>query len=183
MDAYNKLGSIAKDHPDIELFTQFQNLVEDLWMYSETQQAYDVFIWDNKTHGALLNEYSDFHFMSVVEKIHGERIPIRKSSLLQDKHRHFFVFEGDKLANKKPSKFYKNRYDVWNRFVGRIYTDNGPLNKQEIQRMRVLARHVWELEANSIRVFEFDSPTIQQYLMGKTENGNWLGIHTISVET
>ena len=152
-------------------------------MYSETIQPYHVFLWDVEAHGELSDDPRLFSFMDVVERVHGQRRPIRKSSLLQDKHREFFEFRDGKLADERPSRFYKGNYDVWNRFVGRIYTDNGALNDEEIARMRFLARQVWELERNTVRVFEFDSPKIQQYLMGRTKNGNWLGIHTISVET
>lgn len=183
MNVSNKLGHISNSHPDAALLAQFQKLVDGLFMYSETRQPYDAFIWDVEMHGELLNNFSDFIFIKVPEKIHGKRMLIRKNSLLQSKHRDFFRFDGDKLANKKPSKFYKTKYDAWNRFLGRIYTDNGILTPEEIKQMRAFAEQVWQLEQNSVRIFEFDSPTIQQYLMGRTKSGNWLGVHTISVET
>lgn len=183
MSVTDKLEPISHDHPDAERLAQFQQLVDGLFMYSEDKQPYEVFLWDVEIHGNLLNEFSDFQFQNVVEKLHDRRMPISRASLLQSKHWDFFEFDGDKLKNKKPSKFYKTTYDAWNRFVGRIYTDNGALNAEEITQMRVFATRVWELVPNSVRIFEFGSPTIHQYLMGQTPSGNWIGVHTVSVET
>lgn len=183
MSVFDKLEPISECHPDAEQLALFQRLVDGLFMYSEDKQPYEVFLWDVEIHGSLLNEYSDFNFMDVVEKLHDRRMPILRTSLLQSKHRDFFEFEGDKLKNRQPSKFYRTKYDAWNRFLGRIYTDNGALSTEEINQMRTFAKHVWELEPNSVRVFEFDSPAIQQYLMGQTPSGNWIGVHTVSVET
>lgn len=183
MNVNERLGSIAKNHPDANLLGKFRELVNGLWMYSEDRQPYDVFLWEVAKHGEISRDPALFDFMQVIEKVHGTKSVIRKSSLLQEKHRVFFEFDGNNLAKKKPSKFFKNRYDAFNRFLGRIYTDNGALEQEEILQMRTLAKQVWQLEPNTVRVFEFDSPVIQQYLMGRTENGNWLGIHTIAVET
>ncbi|MBU2714474.1 nuclease A inhibitor family protein [Zooshikella harenae] len=184
MSIRDKLSPISANHPDAAILAQFRHLVEGLWMYSEDKQPYDVFIWDVTTHGELsVDPPYSFKYRNIVEKFHGKMIPIGKTSLLQEKHRSFFKFDGEKLANKKPLKFYRDQYQAWNRFVGRIYTDNGALTQDEIIKMRTLAKHLWKLESNTVRVFEFDSPIIQQYLLGRTENGNWLGIHTISVET
>ncbi|MGI0119615.1 nuclease A inhibitor family protein [Zooshikella sp. RANM57] len=184
MSIRDKLSPISVNHPDAATLTQFSSLVEGLWMYSEDKQPYDVFIWDVATHGELLVDppYS-FSYRKIVEKIYGKMTPIGKTNLLQEKHRSFFEFDGEKLANKKPLKFYRDQYRVWNQFVGRIYTDNGALNQDEITKMRALAKQLWMLESNTVRIFEFGLPIIQQYLFGRTENGNWLGIHTVSVET
>ena len=182
MNPTGKLGEISEDHPDAGLLVQFRELVAGLRMYSEEgEEPYHVFLWDVETHGGLLNDFGDFRFIDVVKKMHGQRHPIQKSSLLLDKDREAFAFRDGKLANKKRSSFYKNRYDAWNRFVGHIYTDNGALDDEEIVRMRALAGQVWALEQDTVRAFEFGASTLQHYVMGKTENGNWLGIHATSV--
>lgn len=184
MSISKKLGLISKDHPDAKTLAHFQNLVDGLWMYSEDRQPYEVFIWDVIRHGELVVDPPNiFSHRKIVEKLYGKMTPIGKINLLQEKHRSFFEFDGEKLANKKPLKFYRDQYRVWNQFVGRIYTDNGALNQDEITKMRTLAKQLWMLESNSVRIFEFDAPIIQQYLFGRTDSGNWLGIHTTSVET
>lgn len=184
MNISDCLGSIPDSHPDADLLARFRELVDGLWMYSEAKYPYEVFLWEVAKHGKLSKDAYIFDFMQVVKKLHQEKHIIRKASLLQEKHRAFFEFKGNKLAQKKPARFYKNNYDALNRFLGHIYTSKGGLLKaEEVFKMRALAKQIWQLESNTVRVFEFDYPTIQQYLMGKTENGNWLGIHTISVET
>lgn len=184
MDIREKLGPIPPDHPDAHVVANYQQLVTGLYMYSEAQYPYEVFLWDSGTHGDLTsNDYRLFHFNTVVEQLFGEKIPIGKSNRLQEKHRDFFEFAGEKLLNRKPLRFYRDKYYMWNRFVGRIYTDNGALSKDELPKMRTFAQQVWTFQLNPIYVFEFDRPTFQQFMMGRTEHGNWLGMHTTSVET
>lgn len=178
------LGTIPSHHPDFDLVVRYQQLLDGLVMYSEAAYPYEVFFWDVARHGELTdNRYQLFEYMTVVEKLFGNKLPISKSNVLQAKHREFFEFEGDKLANKKPLKFYRDKYLMWNRFVGRLYTDKGALAADEIFRMRAFAKEVWTLPPNLVTVFEFDNPVVQQFLMGKTSNGNWIGVHTITVET
>jgi Nuclease A inhibitor-like protein len=184
MEISERLEPLPYEHPDLDLLREYQQLVKDLYIYSESKYPYDVFIWDSLIHGELTDsKYGDFNFMAVVEKVFGAKIPISQTNLLQKKHRDYFEFIEDKLVNKKPLKFYRDQYYMLNRFLGRIYTDNGALSEDEQKRMRIFAAKIWTLQSNSVRVFEFDCPSIQQLLMGKTEHGNWLGVHTISVET
>ena len=178
-----KLGALPDNHVDKASVATFESLLENLYMYSEAKYPYKVFLWDTDLHGVLHDEPYIFNYMEVVTKVHGEKRPILRSNLLQAKHKENFEFEGDKLKNKKPRKFYTTKYAALNRFMGRIYTDNGALNENETKAMRTFAEHALALELGSVHVFEFGKPVTQHYLMGKTEHGHWLGVHTVSVET
>ena len=76
------------------------------------------------------------------------------------------------------------KYRLFDHFFGFVYGDGGIWLDQEdiLERFLKFARIVTDNLSN-ITLFRLGETQVHVYLLGQTKNGNWIGIHTISIET
>ncbi len=76
-----------------------------------------------------------------------------------------------------------HKYRLFNHFFAFIYYDIGVLdNEASLNKYKIFARIVTDNLSN-ITIFRLGETQVHVYLVGQTKNGNWVVIHTISIET
>ena len=77
-----------------------------------------------------------------------------------------------------------SQYRLFDHFFGLVYGDGGIWedHKTILEGFLKFARIVTDNLSN-ITIFRLGETQVHVYLVGQTKNGNWIGIHTISIET
>lgn len=74
------------------------------------------------------------------------------------------------------------KYELFDYFFGYVYCDGGRLEDNEFIKYLNFGRIVTD-NLRNITIFRLGETKVHVYLVGQTKNGNWIIIHTISIET
>lgn len=209
----NNFHQTSEYNPDLELLSSIKESSHGLSFISEGDYGYEVFLWDVNKRGEFTvnrllgiighpNYSYPSHRLGNIEEIPDkedlkitfarEHEPKPKEPLIIDEIE-YEIIENPPSPYAKPKLDYSDdyvveceiyhKYRLFNHFFAFIYCDIGILdNEASLNKYKIFARVVTD-NLSDITIFRLGETQVHVYLVGQTKNGNWIGIHTISIET
>lgn len=187
---------LSQDNPDLKLLFSLKKYSANLALSSEGDYPYELFLWDVRSQG----DFTIDKFLNVIGHQKNsvkfvEEVANKQDLKLEfdrDNEPYFEIndieyeiiqtsrldFQDDYLVE---CELY-SRYELFDRFFGYIYSDSGYWDEEIFLQYKHFSALVTDNLSN-IKVFRLVKTKVDLYLVGQTQQGNWIGIHTISIET
>lgn len=209
----NNFHQTSEANSDLELVASIKESSYNLSFISEGDYGYEVFLWDvNKRGQFTVNKFLEIighpnysypsHRLGNIQEIPDkedlkiaffkEHEPKPEEPLIIDGIEYEIIENPPKPYSKPELDFSDDyvveceiyyKYRLLNHFFAFIYCDIGVLdNEASLNKYQIFARIVTDNLTN-IKIFRLGETQVHVYLVGQTNNGNWIGIHTISIET
>ncbi|BAY83223.1 pentapeptide repeat protein [Calothrix parasitica NIES-267] len=201
----------SEDNPDLELLSSIKESSHGLHYISEGDYPYEVFLWDVKNQGYFsIDEliqivgYSDNSLETVEEVPDKEDLKIafhrENKSQFVEPYSYFIENIGYEIIENINSELQNNldcqdddlmEYEeceiyysnsLFDRFFGFICSGSDTWDEAILKSYKNFAKVVTDNLTN-IKIFRLGETRVHVYLVGQTINDNWIGIHTISIET
>ncbi len=183
------------------------------FVLSEGYALYEVFLWDSNKQGEFTIDklirivgYPNYsypnHRLGNIEEVPDkedlkiafarEHEPKPEEPLIIDGIE-YEIIENPPNPYSKPDLDYSDdyvveceiysKYELFDYFFGYVYCDGGRFEDEDfIDKYSNFANVVTDNLSN-ITLFRLGETQVHVYLVGQTKNGNWIVIHTISIET
>lgn len=201
----------SKDNLDLELLSSIKESSHGLYYVSEGDYPYEVFLWDvNKQGYFSIDEliqiigYPDNSFETIEEVPDKEHLKVayarKKKPQFVEPYSYFienigyeiieninsyfqndFDFQDDDLIECEECEIYYSN-SLFDHFFGFICSESDMWDDGILKRYKEFAKVVTD-NLSDITIFRLGETQVHVYLVGQTNNGNWIGIHTISIET
>lgn len=202
----------SENNPDLELLSFIKESSNELWfVLSEGYALYEVFLWDVNKQGEFTIDrliqvighpnYSYPNRRNIQEIPDKEDLKIAFFKELEPKPEEPLIIDGIEyeIIENPPKPYSKpeldfsddyvfeceiySKYELFDYFFGYVFCDGGRFEDDNfIDEYSNFARVVTD-NLRNITVFRLGETKVHVYLVGQTNNANWIGIHTISIET
>ena len=208
----NNFHQASEYNPDLELLSSIQESSHGLdFVLSEGDYPYQLLLWDANKRGKFsVNKfleiighpnYSYPNRHNIQEIPDKEDLKIAFFKELEPKTEEPLIIDGieyEIIENpprpySKPELDYSDdvvieckiysKYELFDYFFGYVFCDGGRFEDDNfIDEYSNFAKVVTD-NLRNITVFRLGETQVHIYLVGQTKNGNWIIIHTISIET
>lgn len=181
---------VKDDNPNLKLLSSLKEATSDIGFSSEGYYPYEFFIWDKKISGS-------FSIEKLIEIVGHENTKVLNCvSLPPKKCIDYESYEDIAEEYRINEDFYElfcdpvslaerdlyAQYQKFDYFFGFIYENPNNLRWEDYEKYKKFADLVLD-NLSRIELYRIGEIQVHFYLVGEANNGDLIGIHSISIET
>lgn len=184
------ISPVKEDNPNLKLLSSLKEATSDIGFSSEGYYPYEFFIWDKKINGSFSVEklieivgHENNKVLSRVNIPPKSYIDYESYEDIAEEYRideDFYELYCDPVSLAESDLYAK--YQHFDYFFGFIYEAPNNFKWEEYEKYKKFADLVLD-NLTRIELYRIGEIQVHFYLVGEADNGDLIGIHSISIET